>query len=206
LATNADQSDEQSIRSVLRQCFGAELTVFLEPLSGEPTGHVDMFATFTSPNTIVVGQYDPATDAVNSQILDRNAQKLSQVRTDVGPLRVIRLPMPRRDDSIWRTYTNVVYANGVLLVPAYPAVDDAGQSAALKIYRRLLPHWHVVAVDVARLAKLGGAMHCVTMNLGPLKQIPPLPAPRKLLGELNVIALASLRLPHYVPSPSPPRL
>jgi agmatine/peptidylarginine deiminase len=200
LTTNADQSDEHSIRAAMRQCFGAEQAIFLEPLSGEPTGHVDMFATFTSRNTIVVGQYDRETDAVNSEILDRNARRLAQVRTNHGTLRVIRVPMPPRDGAIWRTYTNVVYANGLLLVPAYPSVDDAGRTAALNIYRELLPRWEVVAIDTARLAKLGGAIHCVTMNLGPLKEIPLLVPPRKLTDELNMIAATSFLLP-VVPQP-----
>jgi agmatine/peptidylarginine deiminase len=191
LATNAEKSDASAVREALRRCFGAEQTVILEALSGEPTGHVDMFATFVSANTVVVGQYDASSDPVNAEILDRNAQCLAQVHTPEGPLRVVRLPMPRRDDQIWRTYTNVVYANGMLLVPTYPGVDAQGCKLALNAYRRLLPGWKIVALDTARLAELGGAVHCVTLNLGPLKQIPPLPRPRTILEEPDAIASAA---------------
>ena len=40
----------------------------LPSLSGEPTGHIDMFATVVAPLTVVVGQYDPAVDAENLKI------------------------------------------------------------------------------------------------------------------------------------------
>jgi agmatine deiminase len=187
---NADQSDENLVRRELRHCFGASQVVFLEPLAGEPTGHVDMFATFTSSTTVVVGMYDPDDDLVNAEILDRNAQQLARVRSHEGPLRVIRVPMPRRDETVWRTYTNVVYANGVMLVPVYPGVDDRGQHSALSLYQRLLPGWRIIPIDTGRLVKLGGAMHCITMNLGPLKQIPQLPPPRRILDDRQTIAAA----------------
>ncbi len=191
LETNADQQDEYAVRGALRQCFGAEQIVFLEPLSGEPTGHVDMFATFTSPTTVVVAKADPDEDFENAEILDRNAERLARVVTQAGLLRVVRVPMPKRAVEAWRTYTNVVYANGVVLVPVYPGQDDQRGAVALNTYRRLLPGWRVAAIDANRVIELGGAMHCLTMNLGPIKDIPRLPAPRKMIEDLSVIANSS---------------
>ena len=47
--------------------------------------------------------------------------------------------MPVPDGQNWFTYTNVVYANEVLLVPHYDTVDRAIEEEALAVYRRLLP-------------------------------------------------------------------
>jgi agmatine deiminase len=132
---------------------------------GESTGHVDMFATFTSPDTIVVGQFNPHFDAVNAQILDRNAEQLAQVRTRRGRLYVERMAMPHHHDGIWRTYTNVVYANRVVLVPVYPETDPDGSREALSLYSRLLPERKVVGINAENLSALGGALHCVVMNM-----------------------------------------
>lgn len=180
LEANADQADEGTVRDWFGACFGSRDVVFLEALDGEDTGHVDMFATFVSPNLVVVGSYDPDVDPINAALLDRNAERLSRIRTDSGPLRVVRIPMPPHEPGVWRTYTNVVFANGVLLVPIYPDVDPEGRRVALRTFERLMPGWRVVGVDATRLVELGGAMHCVTMNLGPLRDLPLFPAPSRV--------------------------
>ena len=144
----------------LQQLYGCRTPILLEPLNGEPTGHIDMFAAFTDATTVVVGTLKPAVDPVNSELLDRNAQRLS-----AAGLRVVRLPMPDHGDGTWRSYTNVLFANGKLLVPTYAATDVAGRKRALSIYRTLLPDWSIVPVDCTEVIRLGGALHCLSMNL-----------------------------------------
>lgn len=166
LERNSDRGyDESKIVEVMCHYFGAEDVLLLEPLVGEQTAHVDMFATFTSPNTVIVGEYDPVLDPVNAAILDRNAQRLSQLFTPNGPLKVFRVPMPSNADEHWRTYTNVIFANGTLLVPVYPNLNDPGKEQALATYRKLLPNWHVVEIDASSIIEMGGALHCISMNM-----------------------------------------
>ena len=153
------------VERVLRDYLGAEEVVVLERLEGESTGHVDMFATFTSPLTAVVGAYPYAIDPVNAAILDRNAERLSQIVTSSGPMRVVRIPMPPHDDGRWRTFTNAVFLNGTLAVPAYPDVPLHLHERALSTYRHLLPDWEVVQVDVSSIIELGGALHCICMQI-----------------------------------------
>ncbi len=183
LDANADHADEATVREWMQECYGAEQAVFLEPLSGEPTGHVDMFATFVSPYTVVVGRFDVESDPINAALLDRNADRLARVTTPDGPLRVVRIPMPPHDEETWRTYTNVVFANGVLMVPIYPELDPAGRDAALETFSRVLPGWRIIGMNATRLAELGGAMHCITMNLGPLTELPQFARPQRILAE-----------------------
>ncbi len=155
------------LTGLIREHFGASEVVFLEPLAGEPTGHVDIFATFIAPDTIVVGNYSLVEEPFNSKVLDRNAERLSHVKTACGPLKVVRIPMPPRTggDAPWRSYTNIVFANRSVLVPIYPGVHDETDLTALQIYRELLPYWHVVGIDCTLLSRGHGALHCVTMNL-----------------------------------------
>ena len=161
------------IRMNLGQLFGAREVIFLEPLIGEPTGHVDMFCTFVSADTVVVASIDPAVDAENARILDHNAARLASVRVGHKRLRVVRVQMPKHDDAIWRSYTNVIYANGLLMVPIYAEKDPAGSRAALAIYKRLLPDWQVEPIDAEILAGLGGALHCISMNITTMEHLPP---------------------------------
>lgn len=171
---NADSGvDAAQIRLNLGQLFGARDVVFLEPLVGEPTGHVDMFTTFVSADTVVVASIDPAIDAKNARILDHNAARLSSLRVGGRRMRVVRLAMPAHQDTIWRSYTNVLYANGLLLVPIYVEKDPEGSRAALATYKRLLPNWQVEPIDAEALAALGGALHCITMNMAAIERFPP---------------------------------
>jgi agmatine/peptidylarginine deiminase len=157
--------DREQLEAVLDEYLGCTRIEFLETLVGEPTRHVDMFATFTDANTVVVGAYDSRVDPVNARILDRNAACLAAVEWQHGPLRVVRVPMPPKNDGVWRTYTNVIFANGVLLVPVYPRIDPEGDRVALETFRHLLPDWDVVGIDAGGIAQRGGALHCISMNV-----------------------------------------
>lgn len=160
----------EQVWALLQQHGGFTDWFPLPSLSGEPTGHIDMFATVVAPLTVVIGQYDPAVDAENAKWLDWSAQQLSTRTTSRGPVTVARIPMPPHDDGVWRTYTNVVFANGVLLVPSYPDVSPELDATAREVFARLLPDWRVVSVDCSTLIRRNGALHCVTMGL------PDLPA------------------------------
>ncbi len=155
----------EQIWALLQQHGGFTDWFPLPSLSGEPTGHVDMYLTVVAPLTVVVGEYDPAVDAENAKWLDWSARQLASRPTSRGAITVARIPMPPHDDGIWRTYTNVVFANGVLLVPAYPDKCPDLDAKAREVFARLLPDWRVVSVDCSSLIRRNGALHCVTMGL-----------------------------------------
>lgn len=158
--------DRARVDLLLHRYLGAKQVVYLEPLADEPTKHVDMFATFPARDTIVVGEYSPAQDPVNHAILERNVRKLRGVKTSRGPLNVVRVPMPPRGEDIFGgSYTNVVYANGVLLVPSYRPVDPAGLERAVGVYRRVLPGWKIKPVESRAWIIDEGSLHCVTLNV-----------------------------------------
>jgi agmatine/peptidylarginine deiminase len=178
LMLEGNELDEEQLAPIFREHFGASEVVVLERLVDEETGHVDMFATFTAPDTIVIGQYDSVYDELNAAVLDRNAEKLRGVRTALGPLKVHRIPMPGRAGGCWRTYTNVVFVNGVLLLPSYGPKYKLPEQQAIELYSRLLPTWQIKLIDCARVIQDRGALHCSTMNITRLPQVadPPLTA------------------------------
>ena len=145
--------------------LGFETLSMVPPLQGESTGHADMFCAFLKPDLVVVGSYEPAVDPENSAQLDQVAAGLEGFPTLDGPLKVERLPMPDHNDGVWRTYTNIVFANGVLLVPIYPEYCPDLDKTALEFYRRHLPDRQVVGIDASRLITMNGALRCITMNI-----------------------------------------
>ena len=78
--------------------------------------------------------------------------------------------MPPHRDDVWRTYTNALYANDVVVVPVYAGVDAGLEREALDLYRRLLPGRQIVTVESTSLAKTGGALRCVSLNIPDLGQ------------------------------------
>ncbi len=190
LRENADrQYGADRIRRILARELGIHTWVCVDELDGERTGHVDMFATFLAPDVAVVARMDPAADPANAAALDTAATALAGLPTSRGPLRVFRVPMPTPEDGIWRSYANVVLANGTLLVPSFNDVPPHIEAEAMDLYRRLLPAWQVVAIPSEALATSDGLLHCICIQVPRFVEIEPLrhadniPDPMDLLEE-----------------------
>lgn len=162
--------NQAAIFAMLRQYYHFDSGIVLKRLTGEPTGHIDMFATFVTPNVVVMGQYDPAVDPVNADTLNYNAAYLTQLQTAAGPMKVVRIPMPSNRGNVWRTYTNVIYANGILLVPSYGKEEQATLEQALRVYADLLPGWTIKTVDASQLILRQGALRCLSLHIPWLKE------------------------------------
>ncbi len=155
----------QEVENGLRRYYGFTQIVPLAPLRAEPTGHVDLFTTFVAPDTIILGQYDSNVDPVNHDVLEQNAEILGRVRTDSGPLKVVRIPMPSNRGSIWRTYTNVIYANDVVLVPTYACIDPSIEQRAMSTFAQHLPGWEVIGIDASSVIVQRGSLRCVSAKI-----------------------------------------
>ena len=80
-------------------------------------------------------------------------------------MRVHRIPMEPGSDGVWRSYTNVIYANGVLLVPSFTDADQARQAKAMALYSRLLPGWKIESISCDSLCRNEGLLHCIARNI-----------------------------------------
>lgn len=156
---SADATDKE-----VRRITGASELVFVDPLVGEPTGHIDMFMTVVSPTQVVIGEYRNKQDP-NAATLDSNAQKIASLTYNGQDISVTRVPMPKSKLE-WANYTNVVYANGVLLVPSWGEAHAPMEKEVHAIYSQLLPGWKILSIDCSGLVNAGGALHCLTCNLG----------------------------------------
>lgn len=161
LAENLPQTQQQ-IENQLFQYFGCEKVIWLWPLHGEGTGHIDMFFKNASPTVLLVGQYDPADDPVNAERLDQNAALLASETNAAGaPFEVFRFPMPSHSGDIWRTYANGIVVNDLVLVPTY-AQTRTHESEALTAIGAAFAGRTVVGLDADAIIEWGGAIHCVT--------------------------------------------
>ena len=180
LVRNKQRYTQTQVLTELSRHYGFKNVACVRPLIGANTGHADMFATFVSADTLVLGRYDPAEDPANAAQLDQVEKFVKGLDSGAGPLRVERIPMPPHGDGVFRTYTNAVYANEVVVVPTYAGVDPALERAALDVYRRLLPGRRIVTVEATSLARTGGALRCVSLN------VPDLGAPLSFAAQSPV--------------------
>lgn len=168
----------EQIGRMLKEYLGCRLWVYVQPLQGEPTGHIDFSVTFLRRNLAVVGRIDPSYDPTNAAILDSIANRLTGQPTSMGPLKVERIPMPPRTaQGNWRSYNNILLCNGVLLLPSYSDVDPKIETEVMETYKRLVPGLEIVTINCDSLVRNRGVLHCIGIT------IPGYVNVRPLLGE-----------------------
>lgn len=144
----------------LESLFGCDEVVFLTPLLGEATGHIDIFATVVAPGRVLVGRYEREEDEENAFLLDEAAKLLTEAGLDVH-----RMPMPSHSGrSLFRTYTNLVVLPTLVLVPTY-LQDQRHEDEALALLDEAFPGKTVLPLHADELIELEGALHCVALTL-----------------------------------------
>ena len=83
-------------------------------------------------------------DPTNSARLNETARFVSTISTSAGPIQVKRIPMPPKWGEDWRSYTNVIFANGILLMPSFSDVDPSLEQRAVQVYQSVLPPGWIV--------------------------------------------------------------
>ncbi|MEC8866208.1 MAG: agmatine deiminase family protein [Verrucomicrobiota bacterium] len=156
--------------SMFNEFLGVNGVYAVNPLIDEPNGHLDMFVTMLDKNLAVVAEMDPSIDSENSNLLNEAADIISSITTPSGPIEVRRIPMPspttQKAWGDWRSYTNVIMANGVLLMPSYSDVDPALENQAEQVYRSALPpDWEIKRINCDPLAGFRGQLHCLSYNI-----------------------------------------
>jgi agmatine deiminase len=157
------------IESYLEQYLNVTSIVWLiSGIEGDDTdGHVDDFARFVGPETVVCafsdrgGGHDP-------EVLMTNLKVLENYRDSYGrPLRVVRLPMPEpiplpeEDRVLPASYANFYIGNEVVLVPVF---DDPNDPEAVRILTECFPDRRVVPIFARDLVYGYGGFHCVTQQ------------------------------------------
>ena len=161
-----NEYSHKQLISMFNDFLGVNGVYAVNHLVDEPNGHVDMFMTMLEKNVAVIGEIDPVIDSVNSSILNESAKIVSSITTSSGPIQVKRIPMPPRWGENWRSYTNVIMAKGILLMPSYSDVDPAIEDQAESVYRSLLPpDWQIKRINCDQLIPLRGQLHCISYNI-----------------------------------------
>lgn len=149
------------------------------------SGHINEFARFASPNTVLLAQVLPQDRYVNQYTqesylrLEENYNILKKATDQAGkPFDIIRVPMPPtvygRADSNGkvpvRSYLNYAVTNGAVLFQTY---WKTGLSNTLKTteeqvmanFGSIFAGRTIIGIDAENINRWGGGIHCVTQHM-----------------------------------------
>lgn len=152
---------------LLKDYLGVTQVVWLpNGIVGDDTsGHIDDFARFVRPGTVVVCS-EPRTRDPNHRTLAKAKERLKASRDARGKkLEIIDLPMP---DPVVHgrlrlpaSYANFYIGTECVMVPTF---NDANDSKALGILSELFPARRVVGIHASELVLGLGTLHCSTQQ------------------------------------------
>jgi agmatine deiminase len=156
--------DRWRIEEYLRQYISTPDVIWLSSgIEGDDTdGHIDDFARFSSPSTVLCARSDRGE---NAPVLEKNWRLLEGCRDRYG-LELERLPMPRplyleEGRTLPASYANFYIGNRVVLLPVF---EDPMDSEAVQTMGSHFPGREVVPIATRELVHGYGGIHCVTQQ------------------------------------------
>lgn len=174
--------DEFDTRDTLSRIYHAEHLTELEDLDCDGgTGHIDIYLKLLDEQTLVATQYPEVITAQDRYTIEDNVQYLKTLNSTYNrPFKVHRFITPTSNNGEYtrttctqldqdaRGFINGVFVNKTYIFPSYSNATNgnvAGDSAAVALYRQMLPGYRIVPIDARLLTPMGGAIHCVTMQI-----------------------------------------
>ncbi|MEZ5014720.1 MAG: agmatine deiminase family protein [Chitinophagales bacterium] len=160
---------EDEIDSIMHQFMGIDQYIMMETLPYDAIHHIDMHMKLLDEETLLVGEYPPGV-ADGPQIEENLNYILDNYTSSFGtPFKVVRIPMPPDatddypdDNGDYRTYTNFVFVNKTILMPAY---EEAYDTTAIRILQEQLQGYRIVPINCNMIIKALGAIHCITKEV-----------------------------------------
>ena len=66
----------------------------------------------------------------------------------------------------------MIIANKLVMMPVMQTDDRATMKEAINVYRKILPDHRVATVDITSMAKLEGALHCMSVHVPSYVELP----------------------------------
>jgi agmatine/peptidylarginine deiminase len=145
------------------------------------TGHIDLYVKLIDEQTIIMSQYPSEITAQDRQIIEDNFQAISNMTSTYNrPFRILRVEHPTNNagkhtrksctqiDADARNFINGVTVNNSFIFPSYydgKTGNKEQHERIMSYFYRTLPGYNIVPIDSRDLSPLGGAIHCITMQI-----------------------------------------
>lgn len=167
---------EADIDLIMEEYLGINRYIKMPTLPYDGIHHIDMHMKLLDEQRLLIGEY-PAGVSDGPQINANMEYVVSNFMNKWGePYDVIRIPMPPSTGGNWpssnppssyRTYTNAVFVNDMVILPLYREEYD---TTALRIWQESLPGYQIIGIDcdnqTDNIIAASGAIHCITHSVG----------------------------------------
>jgi len=173
-SVNYPNHSEAEIDNIMNQFMGFDQYIKMETLPYDGIHHIDMHMKLLNEETLLIAEY-PDGVADGPQIEENIQYILDNFTTPYGnTYNIIRIPSPPstsgaypNNGGSYRTYTNSVFINSIVLVPFYRTEYD---TIAQRIYENALPGYEIIGIDCDNsgnnIISASGAIHCITKAVG----------------------------------------
>ncbi|MEM9547624.1 MAG: agmatine deiminase family protein [Bacteroidota bacterium] len=164
---------EEDIDEIMSDFMGIEEYPKMQSLLYDGINHIDMHMKLLDEQTLLVGEFPEG--VADGPRIEENIQFLrDNFKTYWGTdLKIERILQPPCGNGLYppqcsnpyeyRTYTNALFVNKTILVPIYNTVTD---EEALVRWQELMPGYKIRGIDCRQIINWGGAIHCVTKEIG----------------------------------------
>ncbi|MGZ5134714.1 MAG: agmatine deiminase family protein [Flavitalea sp.] len=160
---------------------GKKFTLASGKVTTRGCNHIDEFARFASPNTVLLAEVTKeeslrdSMHKISYERLEANYQILKAATDQDGkPFKIIRMPVPElivgRGGGVFVTsYLNFLITNGLVLTASYwkpgrPEIMKQKDKQAKNILEKAFPGRKVIAINVEAFNVGGGGIHCATQQ------------------------------------------
>jgi agmatine/peptidylarginine deiminase len=145
------------------------------------TGHIDLFTRFIDEETLMVSKLPAEVTASDKQKIEDSYQIMTGLTSTYNrPYTIYRIPHPTGDDGKHdsvtcdqlnndaRNFINGISVNNSFLFPSYSDEFDGNQKqtdSIVELYKSIMPGYKIIPIDSRDMSPLGGAIHCITMQI-----------------------------------------
>jgi agmatine/peptidylarginine deiminase len=167
----------------MKQTFNFEENIMVQSLKYDGgTGHIDLWAKqFDEESILIANMPDKYSGLMDYKLIQQNREVFNSLKSAFGTnYRLLNAPIPRlnnsdmpNNDSLWdldpRSYLNGVTVNNTYIYPGISASPNdanwAYDSTCKEVLKKLLPGYRLVPIDARYITPMGGAIHCITMQI-----------------------------------------
>jgi agmatine deiminase len=166
---------DSSLNAIMLAYMGINRYIKMDELPFDGIHHIDMHIKLLDEETLLVGEYPPGIS--DGPQIEANLQYiLAHFQTAYGtPYKVVRIPMPAFGNLFppytsapgrYPTYANSLIINKTVLIPKYLNTPEINNQEAVAIYEKAMPGYKIVPIFCDDMIDQGGAIHCITKEIG----------------------------------------
>jgi agmatine deiminase len=169
ILTENSSLTESQIDAIKYAYMGIDRYIKMDELPYDNISHLDMHMKLLDEETLLVGQFP--TGVSDGPYIESNLNYvLENYQTCYErDYQVVRVPMvPASNGNYppqahYRTFTNSLILNDLVLVPTY--YNTVLNNEALAIYQQAMPGYEIVGINMEGVISASGAIHCITREI-----------------------------------------